>query len=494
MRRRSVWEAADSGVLLWRKNFKYFIPFFAVPVLVTAAVLAFISADNRWVSFLTLWWLKPLFDRLCLQVTAVRFFSRDSENAAVFKQISNGLFGLIFRGLIGDLLWRRFSFIRSAAMPLRLLEKPKRKQYSERKNILASGGLKFCTLLTIIGPVIEAVLFFGTLIFGITMLELFYPGGVYEFNFSMIDFSLIFFTIYTINYILVESLYVCMGFGVYINSRTEVEGWDIQLLFRKFTSSISDGISSTVKALIVIISIFIFTVPLVADEPEMEPKSVFPSSFVAAEECPLDELKEILSSSDFGGTEQGWTVRLKNQKESEPEKPKEVDISPWLKTLKEALAFALRAFVVFVIAAFLIFALIRLRQLKLIGRWKQNLGGNATANPLMPEEEPEACFKKAENLFSNGNHREAWAACLGGVLKAFTNVLDIYFPPDATEYGCLEIVLSSSSPAISGSFGDLVRNWVLLAYGGKLPPQGSFEIALSFGRKILSGRAEAYHA
>jgi hypothetical protein len=39
---------------------------------------------------------------------------------------------------------------------------------------------------------------------------------------------------YCFNYVLMDSLYVCMGFGLYINSRIEIEGWDIELLFRNF--------------------------------------------------------------------------------------------------------------------------------------------------------------------------------------------------------------------------------------------------------------------
>ena len=36
LRRRSLWEAADAGLLLWRRNFVYFIPFFVIPLGVCA--------------------------------------------------------------------------------------------------------------------------------------------------------------------------------------------------------------------------------------------------------------------------------------------------------------------------------------------------------------------------------------------------------------------------------------------------------------------------
>jgi hypothetical protein len=37
---------------------------------------------------------------------------------------------------------------------------------------------------------------------------------------------------------LVETLYVCMGFSLYINSRIEVEGWDIEITFRSFAEKL----------------------------------------------------------------------------------------------------------------------------------------------------------------------------------------------------------------------------------------------------------------
>jgi hypothetical protein len=48
--------------------------------------------------------------------------------------------------------------------------------------------------------------------------------------------GLYYYTGWCVNFLVVESIYVCMGFGLYLNSRVEVEGWDLELLFRKFAA------------------------------------------------------------------------------------------------------------------------------------------------------------------------------------------------------------------------------------------------------------------
>jgi hypothetical protein len=104
-------------------------------------------------------------------------------------------------------------------------------------------------------------------------------------------------------------------------------------------------------------------------------------------------------------------------------------------------------------------------------------------NPLLSPESPEALFNKAADFFGADNIREAWACCLRGTIAAYTRYGGVLFPPDATEYGCLSLVRSVRGES-SGGFEELVREWILLAYAGKDPPEGSFEKALGFGRAL----------
>jgi hypothetical protein len=228
LRQRNNWEAADSGLLLWRRDFFYFIPFFALPLLLFVLGAELLPKHLRLWSWVLLWWLKPLFGRLVLGVISVRFF----EPAARIKRLFRGIGRTLGKGLAGDLLWRRLSPWRSARMPVRLLEGLAGKKARERIRNLEGRGLNFCLLLTLFSMILEYLLLAGECGFCIMTLEMFRPGffsSFFEYLNGIRGFIMF---MYGFNYFLIESLYVCMGFGLYVNSRIEREGWDLQLLFQ----------------------------------------------------------------------------------------------------------------------------------------------------------------------------------------------------------------------------------------------------------------------
>ena len=483
MRRRTVWEAADSGILLWRKNILFFLPFYALPVLIAGAALYFFSFDIDWLPWLCLWWLKPFFDRFCLHVISKRFFKGSKE------KISSGLRHTLFYSLPGDLLWRRFSPFRCSCMPLRLMERLRSKQFEERKKSLSRGGIYFSALLSSLGLPLELFLLGGEIIFFALMFDLFSTGSIF---YNLIDSSIISFLIYLafcINYILVGSLYVCMGFGIYINSRVEVEGWDIELLFRNFSAKAASvaknlaGSAMVLGSVLIVVFALLFSSPLYAsDDTE---KIYFPESFLPLEEIPMDSLEEILASEDFGGTRPAYRVQPRNLNEPS-ELPPSRDWNPWFDELREALAQGLRIFIIVIFSGLLIFLFIRLYLLRQIKKPLKFDEAHAYANPLAVKGRPEVFFDKAQIFFEQGLFRNAWAACLCGVLNAFNIYFGISFPKQTTEYGCLDLVRESfaTDSHLAKGFDELVHNWILLAYGARFPASGSFEKALEYGLNL----------
>jgi hypothetical protein len=515
LRRRGVWEAADSGVLLWRENFLYIIPFFAIPVWISAFGLRFVPEDLKYLSWLGLWWLKPFFDRLVLHLISARFF----ENRTALLR---GLGGDLFRGLAGDLLWRRFSFARSVRMPIRVLERLKGKKFRQRKKNLAAGGLDFGAFVTMLCFLLEWFLLGGAVLFTYIMFDMFLPDAFFNLGDFITREEGFIFIIYCVNYMLVESLYAAMGFGIYINSRVETEGWDLQILFQKFESAgAGENSSSSGKAEalqnnkivpVLTLCLFLFfpapanaedfpvppgaveeTAEMPGDEnAEEEPADFFPESFLPPEAVPREALEEVLASPDFGYSKPGWGIRFKNDEEPDLNKRETPeDLLAWFEKLKEALGFALRIIVCLAIGGFAAFVVYRLYRNRGNSGFGKSGGGVNYRNPLFSPESPEALFNKASEFFASGRIREAWAACLRGSIAAYSRYGDISFPPDATEYGCLALIRSSPG-GDAGGFGDLVTNWIYLAYAGRNPPEGAFERSLDFGRNLETA-LEARH-
>ena len=506
LRRRSVWEAADSGLLLWRDSFVYLIPFFAIPFWITAFGILFLIGENILVTCLVLWWLKPLFDRIVLHVISKKFFhSGDFRKESSLRFYGRGLWGTIRRGLLGDLLWRRFSPGRGARMPIRTLEQIENKQYRQRKKALATGGLNFCFLISILGLFLEGILLLGESLFGVLTLQLISPDALdFIWEYTEITGMLIF-AAYCFNYIIVESLYVCMGFGLYINSRVEVEGWDLQFLFHKFAGSREKNRepaikkpSSTIKKILtagVFLGLLAGPVSYSAHAEEnyidlsqtefsdnTENIDYFPTNFPSLGADQMEMLEEILASRDFGYARDGWEIRLRQP--LEPIEPNALDHRPWIDVIQRIFGYLLR-----IIAAIFIAFILGLI-IYLIGKYwpgfswlKTKKEGILFSEPKGNTGNAEDYFLRAEEYYRQGNLREAWAACLSGYIGSYRQYYSIFFPSDATEYGCLAL-LRKTLPDEADRFRDFIHNWIPFAYGGKYPAQEAFAKAIDSGRSI----------
>jgi hypothetical protein len=385
-------------------------------------------------------------------------------------------------------------------MPIRVLERIGRKQFRLRKKALVPGGLNFCALVSIMGLVLEAILLLGEIVFVMMVTQLFFPSAFNYMRDNLESVEIFIFAAFCLNYILVESLYVCMGFGLYINSRVEVEGWDLQILFQKFAGPEARQNPLPRTGVTVLLLCFLFALsPAVHADPgpatwmeeesegaeeSKEAPEYFPEGFPFASEESLEDLEKILASPDFGGEEEGWDIRFRKRSTELQEMP-DIDWISWLKKIRQAFGYMLRFFAVLVIMGFAGFARYWFLKNKRKGISRFRNGGKSYVNPLLSPESPQFLFARAEDFFRGGNLREAWAACLAGCIGACTRYRSLSFPSDATEYGCLELV-RRALPAEAGGFDDLVRSWIFFAYGGRTPNQGAFEKALAYGRSLLT--------
>jgi hypothetical protein len=487
LRRRSVWEAADAGILLWRKDFLYFLPFFALPVWVCAFSLRLLPDRLRPLSWFALWYLRPLFDRLALQVVSSRFFdsSAPGKEGSGSPALIRGLLPNLFRGLPGDLLWRRFSPWRPAMTPVRTLERLGPGPARRRKKILSGGGIDFCVLLSAWSLALEAVLLGGEILFALISLTMIQPG----FTGSPAEFfsgkEIFLYAAWCLNGIFTESLYVCMGFSLYINSRVELEGWDLELLFRGFRRDrrensgprTAGGIGG-IGGVLLAICLFAAPPPVFAEETPAPPDPAFFSGAgeEAPGELPLETLQGILASPEFGGEREGWGIRFRDRTEREN---RPLNLAPWFPLMQRIFALILRALLVLGFLALGIFCALYLYRLGEPGKKRDHRGKIRAPG----EEEPgtaEELLAGALDLYRAGRIREAWARCFAASLAAWSRYRRVGFPAGATEYRCLALVRAvEPDTAACEGFAELISHWVALAYGGKIPPEGAFERALA---------------
>jgi hypothetical protein len=353
--------------------------------------------------------------------------------------------------------------------PVRVLEGLRARRIRQRKKNLVKGGIDFCVVLSLWGFVLEWFLLAGEILFAVIVVVLMRPDLFDSFGMSLQQGEIYIFAAWCFNVMLVESMYVCMGFGLYINSRVEIEGWDLEIVFRKIAEK-----AKSVSALAVFACIFFLLFPLKGGAEDLSNGGV-----------PLVPLEEILESKDFGGEKDSWGIRWKNKNETETEI---ISVAPWVKNIKQIFGSVLRFVLVAVIAALAVLMFFYTRKNYFPGRVrKRKYRGLAAVSSV---ESAETLFEKAFAFRREGRTREAWAACLAGTLSAFSEYRGLEFPGDATEYDCLSLVKKSGLDA--ASFSGLVENWIGLAYAGKNPAEGAFERAAAFGRSIArdAGGAE----
>ena len=496
LRRRSGWEAADSGFLIWRKNFFILIPFFALPVWITAFVLRVLPFSMWFWHWLILWFLKPLFDRAALQVISARFF----EPQAGLSRIVRNIWKNMRRGLPGDLLWRRLSPWRPVMLSVRMLERSSPGEARKRKKALVRGGIDFCVFFTVWGLALEVVLLAGESLFALMMVELFREDYFFTLFENTAILELFLYTAWCINYMVLEAIYVCMGFGLYINSRVETEGWDIELIFRKLAA---EGKKMIRPGAALIAGLMIFaTGPIHALEGGVFPdrtstpretvqapeEAVLPGGGSVPEtgagEFPFGLLEEILASEDFGGERESWGIRLKNRERKDEAA---LNVFPWVEKLKQVSGRILRLVLILAGAAGVVFALWYLRGHRIGSSFRNRPDAVVLTEP--GEVNPEMFFARARFFHEGGFLRQAWAHCLAGTLAAWRR-RGVVFPPDATEYDCLALVrkaVSGSGASGQDGLARLVGAWVAFAYGGRTPPEEDFEESLRYGRSLLSG-------
>jgi hypothetical protein len=494
LRRRSGWEAAELGILLWQMNWKALVLFFGIPMTLCVALLRFMPEPALQIGGLAVWWLLPLLDRFALQVVSVRFF----DPHAPLKNIFNGLGKNLVQGLPGDLLWRRFSPFRSARMPITVLEKIKGPALRKRKQLLSRNGLDFGFPLTMICLVLESALGFGELAFIFAIGQLFFPWYFTDLS-SFTEEGLEIVTLVTwVNSILVESLYICMGFGIYINSRVETEGWDIELLFKKIAEKKkkspkvqTPALARLVPVLALLLASMVVAFPAGAEETTVE--ETVPSAELlepettAASDAAL--LQEVLASPDFGQHKDSWKIQLK-EKMQDLRLPEPLQFRKF-PNLEKFFGIVIRTAAVLAIASALgisVYLLYKRRRSAAAFAFNRKEKGilhrteKADADAL-------ALLEKAAALHGEGKIREGWALCF----RAFLAALDkwsIHFPDDATEYEALALTRRKNiESGCREKFENFIEHWVSFAYGGRKAAAGIFDAAINDCKMLLTTEA-----
>jgi hypothetical protein len=478
LRSRPPFEAADLGVLLLRALAGPTLWAWLGFVLPLQLGVLWLCAPSSWAGYVVLWWLKPLYARAYCLVLGRGLFGDPPTLRGLYRALwRDGR-----RGLLGDLSWRRLDPARTLVAPVSVLEGLTGTAAARRRRTLGEGSSMLVAQLVGACSMIETACAVG-LFFGADALLPADAGWIVEDLWSG-DKELLFqrtaLGSYLLAIALTEPLFVAAGFGLYINRRTNIEGWDVELTFRRMARRLAGGAAALP---LLVCSAWLWLAPGHAQDAQQAPMSQ--SALHEAQRLPAPDvdgagaapaaMARVLARPELKRvhTEEHWQLRSQAKPDASPK----LSLT-WLATLADWLAQSLVMLLwgVGVVAVAVVIALIvqrtrgaRARALpeEVVPAFLARLHGEAaTSVPLLPHE----VVPKALALLAAGQHAAALSVLYVGTLTALMRQDGLDVPRQATEGQCLAVVRAAPIAAErSALFGDLTSAWQLSAYAHVRP-------------------------
>ncbi|VAW57884.1 hypothetical protein MNBD_GAMMA11-1998 [hydrothermal vent metagenome] len=243
LRQRNSWEAMDLGVQLMRGLWPVIL--FPWLILISGVLVFALFVQYLGYGILALifmWWIKPVYESMLLHILSRSVFGEYPSTSDVLSFSA----GWLKTGLFTSLFFWRFSPARSFNMSVHLLEGLKGN--ARRKRLLSLhrvAGLNSAAV-TIIGVHFETVL-------GITLYSVIFfiaPDIAADYFSTDTENSAVMqdgresvqyvvgIIVYGVTLFIFEPFYVAAGFMLYLNRRTQLEGWDIEIDFKKLVQRI----------------------------------------------------------------------------------------------------------------------------------------------------------------------------------------------------------------------------------------------------------------
>ncbi|MDR2113173.1 MAG: DUF4129 domain-containing protein, partial [Candidatus Accumulibacter sp.] len=233
LRRRSPWEAIDLGLVMLRR---WCWPVYRVWLaIILPAAVGILALLWEWptAGILIVWWLKPVADRLLLKVFSEAAFGEAPSLREVWRSIPALL---RHSGLVSRLTVWRFSRYRSFELPVLQLEGQRGQALRQRNRVLRRKVAGHAVWLLFICIHLVFIFEIGLM----QLVDLLVPrdeldeSSLYAMFFGQTGLieDPFFTAVWLVAEAIVEPFYVAAGFSLYLNRRSELEGWDIELAFR----------------------------------------------------------------------------------------------------------------------------------------------------------------------------------------------------------------------------------------------------------------------
>lgn len=541
LRPRSGWEAVELGFALTRRHARVvWLSWLATTLPVFAALNAAAWwLDLMWLPPLLLWWLKPAFERAPLYVLSRGVFGA----APGVRETLRGQFHFA-RSIWPWLLWLRLSPSRALLMPVDLLEGVSGPLRRARRQALARNASGTAALVLLVCANVEALLALGLigLALSLTPIEFMEPAAqaLWEtlFEAPPLWAQLLLNLIFWIGASLIAPFYVGAGFALYLNRRTQIEAWDIELGFRRLVARVSgsgQALLALLAPLLLLLSLSLAAPAQAQDEAAADAPKVEeafddsePSLRTRPEEPTRydhvgpggssdikpqggDRLRQVFAHEYREGTDafvvqaaevyeqdalspvDTQTIWVPREQPQARRQQSNLDLG-WLHSLGRGLAFVMENILWLVAAALLVLLIATHRRwLPVLGVQIERRSGPRLRHEdaaQAPEPLPENLLEAAQALWAQGQPRAALALLYAGGVERVVEATGEPLPPGSTEADCLRRARRLGAQGFGAVFPRIVQRWQSAAYANRLPSETEFVDLVDAWRRSEADRAE----
>jgi hypothetical protein len=520
LRARTPWEAVDLGMALVRAHAARI---WAAWVLVTLPAFVLLNIlgyliGAPWVAAIALWWLKPAFDRIPLHIISRAVFgAAPSLRETLVAQKTSGL-----GPIVPWLLWRRFHPGRAMLFPVDLLEGAKGAQRKERVRVLSRTNVSPNVMLTVLGINLEIMLGISIVLLGLMFVPVEFLSDSAKAVWRVLIEEPPLWAQILANFVgwitltIVEPFYVGAGFGLYLNRRMQLEGWDIELAFRHLAARLSQPLMA---AAVLLVAAAVFSMPTRAEEAttsavptqpaddssnsKTDPESVDDAAEHDKKDAKDKHLKTTLekmfadsyrddsaefaaavkktySEGDLKSTARDFVWKRRHPLDEDTKKS---DAPWWARSIGQILGFIAEYGLWILLAVGLLFVVANRH------RWLPWIS-DRYASPRLPdridvhdvvaaEPLPVDLPAAVRALLQRGQRRAALALLYRAGVERLATSLGTPLPAGATESECLRRSRRLTDTEYAALFARIVRNWQAAAYAQRLPTEVEVEALLA---------------
>jgi hypothetical protein len=453
IRPRGDWEAVDLGFAMVRRDFWRCLTVWWLAMLVPTAVACVLLWDHPFWLLIVFWWLKPAGSRMVLFEISRRLFGEQPPWRAVRRELPR----VWTRRFFHRFVWARFSPWFSLTMPVEDLEGLRGAAYRQRCRLLVRRGESPIMWIYLVSQ--AGAVWFGIAILGLVMM--FIPegqDGAWQMALEMWEPA----TLSAMPLLVARVTVACTmlalmladlfatgaGFGLYINNRTWLEGWDVELAFRRLAQRLG-------KVAVVVLSLLVLGGTLRGQETE----------------SPAERIEQVKAAKDF-------TVHTVTEQVPVEKKSVEFGLPGELMQLLMQI-FGVAAVVCLV--GFIGHVIWKNRHALLLGRRGPKVVGNmpparvVMGMTVTPESLPGDVPSAVWALWQQGRKQEAMGLLYRGTISRVMETGRVEILESDTEGDCLRRVQGAGEVAHPGYFQGITNVWMRLAYAGTSPPDAEVE-------------------